>query len=102
MDPISLNSTQGLASTAQANAAQSSASPEERARNRSLAAAASAVNEAGYAGEGRAVLFSVDQTTRQPVIRIVDTGTNKVVEQWPPEYLLELAADTTRKMRDSG
>lgn len=102
MNPISLSSAQEPGSIAQKGAAQPGTTTEEHVRNRSLAAAANAVNEAGYAGNGREVHLSVDKATREPVITVVDTSTNQVVYQWPQEYLLELAAGITKQTRDSG
>src|SRR5579863_6923663 len=69
---------------------------EERAMNRSVATAAQTVNEANYLGRSRAVTFSVDHSTRLPVVTVVDTSTNEVVEQWPPAYLLQLAAEVKK------
>ena len=60
------------------------------------------VNDAGYPGDGREVTFSVDQATKRPVIKVVDTLTKEVIQQWPPEYLLQFAADVRRLTRDSG
>jgi uncharacterized FlaG/YvyC family protein len=99
-----ISSTSGVA---QANVTppqtpQSELPAEERALTRSVAAAAQTLNEAGVAGEGREVTFSFDQATRRPVIKVVETSTKEVVQQWPPEYLLQLAADTRRIARDSG
>jgi hypothetical protein len=76
--------------------------PEERALTRSVSAAVQTVNDAKAAGEGREVTFSVDRATRQPVITNVDTTTKEIVQQWPPAYLLQLAADTNLLPRDSG
>jgi len=68
----------------------------DRTMNRAVSAAVSKLNDAGYAGEGREVTFSIDHSTKKMVIKVVDTNTNEVITQWPPEYLLELAADTKR------
>jgi flagellar protein FlaG len=75
---------------------------EGRAFNRSVSAAVQTVNDAGVAGEGREITFSVDQATKLPVIKVVDTATREVVNQWPPEYLLQIAAETDKLTRDSG
>ena len=75
---------------------------EERAQNRAVSAGIQTLNEAGYVGEGREVTFSFDQATRTPIVRVVDTATKEVLQQWPPEYLLQLAADTKKLTRDSG
>ena len=73
---------------------QSNISTEQAAYNRSVASAASAVNQSGILGENREVTFSVDQSTHIPVVRVLDTDTKEVIEQWPPEYLLQMAAQT--------
>jgi uncharacterized FlaG/YvyC family protein len=75
---------------------------EERNLTRSVSAAAQTLNNAGYAGDGREVTFSLDQATKRPVIKVVDTSTGEVLHQWPPEYLLQLAAETKQLTRDSG
>jgi flagellar protein FlaG len=93
---------QGLASTELPIAPPVSSTTEERALNRSVSAAVQTVNDAGYPGEGREVTFSVDQATKHPVIKVVDTSTKEVIQQWPPEYLLQLAADAQKLTRDSG
>jgi uncharacterized FlaG/YvyC family protein len=74
----------------------------ERALNRSVSAAVQTLNAAGYPGDGREVTFSVDQATKRPVIKVVDTSTKEVLQQWPPEYLLQIAADADKLTRDSG
>ena len=70
--------------------------------NRSVSAAVQTLTDAGYPGNGREVTFSVDQATKRPVIQVVDTSTKEVLEQWPPEYLLQIAADVDKITRDSG
>jgi uncharacterized FlaG/YvyC family protein len=72
---------------------------QERSLTRSVSAAVQALNDAGYAGAGREVTFSLDKATRRPVVKVIDTFTKEVIQQWPPEYLLQLAADNKR---DSG
>jgi uncharacterized FlaG/YvyC family protein len=75
---------------------------QERALNRAVSAAVQTVNSTGAAGDGREVTFSVDQATKRPVIQVVDTATKEVLNQWPPEYLLQLAADSSKFTRDAG
>ena len=75
---------------------------EDRALRRSVAVAVQTLNQAGVAGQGREITFSIDQITRQPVVKVVETSTNEVVQQWPPEYALRLAEETTKQARDSG
>ncbi|HEX4278578.1 MAG TPA: flagellar protein FlaG [Bryobacteraceae bacterium] len=75
---------------------------EERAFNRSVSAAVQTLNDVGYAGAGREVTFSLDQATHRPVIKVVETSTNEVLQQWPTEYVLQLAAENQKSVRDSG
>jgi hypothetical protein len=62
---------------------------EERAYDRSVSAAVQTLNDIGYAGAG-------------PVIKVVETSTNEVIQQWPTQYVLQLAADSQKSGRDSG
>jgi uncharacterized FlaG/YvyC family protein len=74
----------------------------QRELTRSVAQAVSQLNESGYAGEGREVLFSVDRSTRLPVVKVVDTNTKEVISQWPPEYAIRLAeSQAANKTGDS-
>jgi len=98
----SITPIQGLAGAASPIAPPAVPTTEERALNRSVSAAVQTVNDAGYPGDGREVTFSVDQATKRPVIKVVDTSTKEVLQQWPPEYLLQLAADAQKLTRDSG
>lgn len=41
---------------------------------------------------GQRYQFSIDKTTNQLVVKVVDTFTGRVVKQMPPEEMLELAA----------
>ncbi|MGA2711759.1 MAG: flagellar protein FlaG [Bryobacteraceae bacterium] len=74
----------------------------DRTVNRAVSVAVGQLNEAGYAGAGREVTFSLDPATKQPVIKVIDTATREVIRQMPPEYLLQLAAENTNGSRDSG
>jgi len=87
-----------------ASAVPSSASTtaQQRQFNRAVADAVRTVNGSGLLGSDREVTFSVDQATRMAVVKVVDTSTNEVLEQWPPEYLLRMAALTKEPTRDSG
>jgi flagellar protein FlaG len=74
----------------------------QRELTRSVAQAVSQLNESGYAGEGREVLFSVDRSTRLLVVKVVDTSTKEVISQWPPEYAIRLAeSQAANKTGDS-
>jgi uncharacterized FlaG/YvyC family protein len=75
---------------------------EQRSLHRSVLTAVQTLNSAGYAGDGREVTFTLDQATKIPVIKVVDTSTKEVIQQWPAEYVLQLAAETRQLTRDSG
>jgi len=65
--------------------------PEQAASNRNLIQAVKAVNEAGTFGENNEITFQIDRNSHMPLIQIIDRSTKKVVEQIPPEYILQLA-----------
>ena len=65
--------------------------PEQAANNRELIQAVKAVNEAGTFGDNNEITFQIDRNLRRPIIQIIDRSTQKVVEQIPPEYILQLA-----------
>ncbi|HTA44907.1 MAG TPA: flagellar protein FlaG [Bryobacteraceae bacterium] len=81
--------------------APATATPVDRTLNRAVSEAVGKLNDAGYAGEGREVTFSIDHSTQQPVIKVIDTVTKEVITQFPPRYVLALA-DNTSDIRDSG
>jgi uncharacterized FlaG/YvyC family protein len=102
MAQTSVTHIQALPIPAPAITAPAGSTSEERAFNRSVSAAVQTVNSAGSAGDGREVTFSVDQATKRPVIKVIDTATKEVLSQWPPEYLLRIAAESNKLTRDSG
>ena len=91
MGPIATN-TPGSAYDSRQD--QPGISAEQAAFNRSVASAASAVNQSGILGDKREVTFAVDHSTHRPVVRVLDTDTKEVIDQWPSEYLLQMAAQT--------
>lgn len=76
------------------------ASPQEQAVVRKVADAVKSLNEADYAGAGRELTFSIDQTTRLPVVKVIDVNTNEVVTQWPSSYVIALAAVNAKSTED--
>lgn len=62
----------------------------EAAQRRQLIKATKTVNESGLFGNNQ-IVFAVDRATHRPVIRIEDRDTHEVIQQLPPEYVLELA-----------
>ena len=75
--------------------------PETRKATREttqqVSAAVNDLNVVGYAGEGREITFSVDRETRLPVVKVIDTKSKEVIEQWPRDYVLQLAAQLHHK-----
>ena len=58
---------------------------------REVVTAVHEVNKSELMGEGRQLTFSRDPQTRRPVIQIIDQSTGAVIDQIPPETLLQLA-----------
>ena len=69
------------------------ATPVQAAENHDLVQAVRALNAAESFGNENELTFLLDRTTRLPVIRVVNRKTKEVVDQIPPKYILELAAD---------
>jgi uncharacterized FlaG/YvyC family protein len=59
--------------------------------NREVATAVQTLNQNGTAGPGREFSIAIDGKTRIPVVRIVDSVTNELIEQLPSQYILDLA-----------
>jgi uncharacterized FlaG/YvyC family protein len=76
-------------------------SPADRAFVRDVSVAVKSLNENDHAGQGREVTFSIDRATRLPVIKVVDVNTKEILNQWPAQYVLQLAAGYTKNTRDS-
>lgn len=66
-------------------------SSQIRAEQDQLIRAVKAVNESRLAGDNRELTYSIDRSTRRIVFKLVDTETQEVIRQVPPEYLLRLA-----------
>jgi uncharacterized FlaG/YvyC family protein len=49
------------------------------------------VNKSELLGQGRELSFRRDPATKQPVIAIVDSASGDVIDQIPPESVLQLA-----------
>jgi len=72
-------------------AAVSSPTPVDDFPPREVVAAVRQINRAELMGEGRELTFARDPQTRQRVIQIIDQNTGDVVDQLPPETVLQLA-----------
>jgi flagellar protein FlaG len=70
--------------------------PQERAAQSRLVQAVKSVNQSGIFGNSDELSFSVDQSTRRPVIRLINKDTKEVIRQMPPEYVLRLSEDSAR------
>ena len=70
--------------------------PQERAEQSRLIQAVKTVNQSGIFGNSEELVFTTDQSTGRPVVRLVNKDTREVVRQIPPEYLLRLSEDPQR------
>ena len=65
--------------------------PEVVAQNRELIQAVKSVNATEHFGADNELSFLLDRHTQRPIIRVVNTKTKEVIQQIPPQYVLELA-----------
>ena len=70
--------------------------PQERAEQSRLIHAVQSVNQSGVFGSSEELVFSMDQSSGRPVVRLINRETREVVRQIPPEYLLRLSEDPQR------
>jgi len=59
--------------------------------------AVKALNKTEMFGEDNSLEFAKDPQTQRMVIKVVNTKTNDVISQIPPEYVLRLAEDLKQK-----
>ena len=62
---------------------------EDSTITRQLATAVTALNKSGLYGQDRQLQFSRDPGTKAVVIKIVQPSTGEVIDQIPPETVLE-------------
>ena len=62
---------------------------EDQTVNKQLATAVKAINQAGLYGQDRQLQFAKDPNTKRVVIQIVQSTTGEVVQQIPPESVIE-------------
>lgn len=76
------------------SAAAEAAASSARADARNVVPAAKALVEAGVleVGARNEMTFALDRETRRTVVRIVDRETREVVQQFPSEEILRMAA----------
>ena len=65
--------------------------PEVAAQNRELIQAVKSVNAAEHFGANTELTFAFDRHTQRPILRVVNSRTKEVLQQIPPEYVLEMA-----------
>jgi flagellar protein FlaG len=58
---------------------------------RGLIEAVAEVNKSGLLGQDKELTFQMDRDTGRTVIRLVNRQTREVVQQIPPEYILNVA-----------
>jgi flagellar protein FlaG len=61
--------------------------PEQRG----LIEAVAMINRSELLGQDRELTFQMDRETGRPVIRVVNRQTREIVQQIPPEYVLNVA-----------
>jgi len=66
---------------------------EQLAAHREIVKAVMAVNKSELLGQNNELTFTMDRDFHRPVIQIVDRKTKEVIEQIPPEYVLQAAAN---------
>jgi len=72
-------------------AAPAPAPVPSKSTDRAVASAVQTLNQNGTAGPGREFSIAIDGKTKVPVVRIVDSKTNELIEQIPSQYILDLA-----------
>ena len=72
-------------------------SPQEAAQRRQLHSAIKAVNSSDALGERNELVFVLNPGSHQAIVRLVDRQTGEVLLQLPPEYVVRLAEDLTKK-----
>lgn len=71
----------------------------ENAANRELISAVHAANQSELFGQNRELSFMNDAKTHTPVVRIKDRNTGEVLQQIPPEHLLQMLAELQAQRR---
>jgi flagellar protein FlaG len=67
---------------------------EANTQNREVIQAVKALNASEMFGDHNELQFQKDPQTQRMVVRMVDRKTKEVMSQIPPEYVLELAAQS--------
>ena len=84
----------GLSRSTAAAPAPVAAPAEQQSENREVIRAVKALNSTEMFGENNELQFQKDPQSRRMIVRIVDRKTKEVLSQIPPEYVLQLAAES--------
>ncbi len=74
------------------------AKPDVVANNRAVSNAVRLLNASGSPDDSRQLSVAIDPATREAVVRIVDRETNKLIEQFPSEYILRVAQEISESL----
>lgn len=76
-------------------------SPEKQAEQREVIQAVKAVNGAQLLGPENELMFQIDRQSQKMVVRVVNRQTGDVISQVPQEYVLRLAEEYKRTLKDA-
>lgn len=65
--------------------------PKWLAENQELIRSVKSINASELFGDNTELTFALDRQTQKPVVRVVNSQTQEILWQEPPEYLLRLA-----------
>lgn len=68
------------------------ASPVQAAQTRELAQAVQKLNASSLVPDNRELSMYLDPKTKIPVVRVLDSTTHQVLDQFPAEYVLQVTA----------
>jgi uncharacterized FlaG/YvyC family protein len=94
---MNLPSIQSTAATPAAGS--TTVPPQQAAQRQQLIKAADVINAAQIFGANNQLVFVFDRDTHRPIMRVVDSKTNEVIMQLPPDYVLNLAAEVQAEER---
>ncbi|HUI56501.1 MAG TPA: flagellar protein FlaG [Bryobacteraceae bacterium] len=73
------------------------AQQESMSSVRQIVTAIRGLNNSELLGQGRELTFRRDPQTQHPVIQIIDQDSGEVIDQVPPEAVLQLAAQLDKQ-----
>jgi|SRR5947209_7800655 len=72
---------------------------ESQVTDRQIVAAVQELNKSELMGQDRELAYRHDPKTGQPVIQIVSTATGDVIDQIPPELVLQLRESLEQELK---